>query len=205
MIVQWCCRGVGALTRGEVEHVLGDGPGLTCRYWELNDPLPTRMAYRRLTEQYLDLHVNHYTSTDPDSRRPVCDISPFISLSAGCVDRRRLLRTNVIHPARRTALAFATANGTRPGWVFTCWVLVAVNRATGIQGVAEEVRELNLARRYSDYYTEGEIAAKINVPSRQILCAEYWHPVGGTLVRRGLCANNEFVPAAAVSDERRML
>jgi len=205
MIVQWCCRGVGNLTPDEVEEILRDQVGLTCRYWPRGGKLPYGVALNRLTERYLDLHVNHYDAIDSVTGKRMCDISPFISLSAGCVDRRTLMRTNVIHPARRTALEFATEEGTQPGWLFTCWVLVGVNRAVGIEAVAEEVRELNHARRYSSYFTEGEITAKINIPSRQILCAEYWIPTERTLVRRGLCMNNEFVHPAAVRNERQML
>ncbi len=205
MIVQWCCRGVGGVTRAEVEEILGGQIGLRCRYWPPDRALPYDVALSRLTERHLDLHVNQYDSIDPDTGKRVFEISPFISLSAGCVNRRTLLRTNVVHPARRTALDFATASGTRPGWVFTCWVLVSANPAPGIEAVAEEVRELNHARRYSRYFTEGEVAAKVNVASRQILCAEYWRPAGRTLVRRGLCVNNRFVHPAAVRDERQML
>lgn len=205
MIVQWCCRGVGDLTRADVEHILSTGVGLRCRYWPWDGALSYDVATARLTERYLDLHVNHYDEVDPDTGRLVKEISPFISLSAGCVDRRKLLRTNKIHPARRTALDFATQSGVRPGWLFTCWVLVSVNRAAGVASVAEEVRELHHARSYSEYYTEGEVAAKINVPSRQILCAELWRPIGRRLVRQALCRNNDFVHPAAVLDERQML
>jgi hypothetical protein len=205
MIVQWCCRGVGNLTRAEVEDILDNQVGLTCPYWPRDRALPYGIALGRLTERYLDLHVNHYDAIDAETGKRVFEISPFISLSAGCVDRRTLMRTNVIHPARRTALEFATDDGTRPGWLFTCWVLVGVNPAVGIEAVAEEVRELNHARRYSSYFTEGEIAAKINVSSRQILCAEYWIPTAQTLVRRGLCMNSGFVHPAAVRNERQML
>jgi hypothetical protein len=206
MIVQWCCRGIGDLTRADVEQILAGGVGIPCRYWPWGGSLNYNVATARLTEHHLDLHVNHYEEIDPDTGQPVKLISPFISLSAGCVERRKLLHTNKIHPARRTALDFATANGTRPGWLFTCWVLVGVNRAAGIASVAEEVRELHHARSYSKYYTEGEVAAKINVPSRQILCAELYDPVGrGGFSRRALCRNNDFVHPAAVLDERQML
>jgi len=205
MIVQWCCRGMRNLTVAEVEHILGDQVGLTCPYWPSRGPLRYDIALSRLTENHLDLHVNHYDAIDPDTAMPISKITPFISLSAGCVDRHRLLRTNVMHPARRTALDFATDGGRHPGWIFTCWVFVGINRAPGIEAVAEEVRELNHARRYSAYFVEGEVAAKINVASRQILCAEYWRPAGRSLVRTGLCVNNGFVHPAAVRNERQML
>jgi hypothetical protein len=205
MIVQWCCRGISDLTPSDVEQILGNQVGLTCPYWPRHSPLRYDIALSRLTENHLDLHVNYYEAIDPDTACPVSEITPFISLSAGCVDRHKLLRTNVMHPARRTALEFATDGGARPGWIFTCWVFVGINRATGIEAAAEEVRELNHARRYSAYFVEGEVAAKINVASRQILCAEYWRPVGHYLVRAGLCVNNGFVHPAAVRNERQML
>jgi hypothetical protein len=205
MIVQWCCRGVPDIGPDAVEAILGGGVGLVCRGWD-GSALSLEEAYARLTEHHLDLHVNHHNAIDPDTGLEVRDVSPFISLSAGCVERRRLLRTNVVHPAERTALEFATGYGTHPGWVFTCWVLVGVNRATEVAAVAEEVRELNHARRYSSYFTEGEVAAKVNVPSRQILCAERWVPARrGGFALRGLCVNNAFVLPSAVGDERKML
>jgi hypothetical protein len=158
-----------------------------------------------MTERDLNLHVNHYDEVDPRTGTAVSDQTPFISLSAGCVDRDTLKKTNVLHPALRTALEFATDLAREPGWVFTCYVLLAVNRATPVPGVAEEVRELNHRRSYSEYSLEGEVAAKINVPSRQILCAEHWEPSGNWLRRTGGYRNREFVHPDALLDMRQML
>jgi hypothetical protein len=72
--------------------------------------------------------------------------------------------------------------------------------------VAEEIRELNHNRAYSPWYTQGEISAKINVPSVQILCAVRWNPQPpDTYVATNLLFNRKFVHPAALLDERNML
>lgn len=206
MIVQWCCKGVKNLSPSEVKWILMGQVGLRCRFWQLNDPLRYDVAVERLTERDLDLHVNHYDEVDPATGIEVRNQTVFISLAAGCVERDALRRRNVLHPALRTALFFATERAQRPGWVFTCYVLLAVNRASRVPGVAEEVRELNHQRPYSHYWPEGEVAAKINVPSRQILCAEHWEPVGeATLRRTGGYRNLDFVHPDALLDLRQMI
>jgi hypothetical protein len=205
LIVQWCCKGIGGIEPAEVRTILTSQAGLRCRLWQLLEPLPYDQAVERLTERDLDLHVNHYDAVDARSGKEVRDQTPFISLSAGCVDRNSLRKKHVLHPALRTALAFATDLGRRPGWVFTCYVLTSVNRAEAVPGVAEEVRDLNQQRKYSEYWLEGEIAAKINVPSRQILCAERWELIGGSFRCSGGFRNLEFVHPEALLDMRQML
>lgn len=209
MIVQWCCKGVGEIGAKQVRSILTDGVGLTCRLWQTSrhGMLHYPEAVKRLSEHHLDLHVNHYDETDPQTGKKVSDTTPFISLSAGCVDRDVATRTNVIKPARRTALAFATGLGQSEGWLFSCYVIVAVNRAAAIPAVAEEVRDLNQLRRYSDYWTEGEVAAKINVPSRQIFSAEHWSPTGegSVVVRDGYYINEGFVEPRALVNLRELL
>jgi hypothetical protein len=206
MIVQWCCKGVANISKHEAHNILTGGAGLLCRLWQKDDPLRISEATTRLTEHHLDLHVNHYDDQEAATGLPVRDVTPFLSLSAGCVSRDMLLKTNVLHRARRTALAFGTEQGRTSGWLFTCYVLVSVNRAVGVPAVSEEIRELHHNRRYSPYYTEGEITAKINVPSTQILCAERWEPQPprGT-VRTGIYVNRGFSHPSALLDERRML
>lgn len=208
MIVQWCCKGVNGVEPDEVKGILLNQVGLSCRFWQEQEDghLPYADAVGRLSERDLDLHLNHYDEEDPVTERPVKDQTAFISLSAGCVERNALRSRNELHPALRTALIFATEKAQVPGWVFNCYVLMTMNRATCIPGVAEEVRELNHQRSYSHYWAEGEIAAKINIPSRQILSAEYYVPVGNaTLERRGGYRNLEFVHPDALLNMRQML
>ncbi|MFE9917646.1 hypothetical protein ACFYPG_21055 [Micromonospora sp. NPDC005553] len=198
----------------DARSILSDGTGIRCRSWLIMDPepFPIDENLRRLTERNLELHINNYSYRDPVSNVPFHDVTPFISLSAGCVERDVTLKTNVTHTALRTALDFATTDYTQPGrprcpgWVFYCYVLVSANRAVAIPGVAEEYRELNHNRAFSQWYWQGEVAAKINVPSAQILCAVHWTPTaGGDLMADDTLVNLAFTHPAAVINERNML
>ncbi|WP_345567170.1 hypothetical protein [Nonomuraea rosea] len=72
--------------------------------------------------------------------------------------------------------------------------------------MAEEIRELNHNRAYSEWHWQGEVAAKINVPSTQILCAQRWEPAGGDLLKvTDLLVNLAFTHPSAILDERNML
>jgi hypothetical protein len=131
----------------------------------------------KLTDSAIDMHVNHFDANDPVSGLPISDETPFISLSAGTVERDSVAKTNNVHRARRTALWFGTQFGRRStAYLYTCWLLLAPRPAVGVEGVAEEVRDLNAYRRYSPYQTEGEIVAKVIVPDNHIL-ARTFHPV----------------------------
>lgn len=214
MIVQWCCKGFARMSEVDARAILSNGTGIRCRSWLAADPqpFPIEESLRRLTERNLDLHINNYSFRDPVTGVPFHDLTPFISLSAGCVERDTTLKTNVTHTALRTALDFATTDYTRPdrprcpGWVFYCYVLVGANRAVPIQSVAEEYRELNHNRAFSQWQWQGEVAAKINVPSTQILCAVHWQVSGtGELSYDDVLVNLDFTHPAAVLDERNML
>jgi hypothetical protein len=207
MIVQWCCKGMCGIDTDEVLWIMSNQVGIPCRFWqERTGGLPYDEAVGRLTERDLDLHVNHYDEIDPRTRRPVSEQTVFISLSAGCVERNAVRARNELHPALRTALLFATERAQKPGWVFNCYVLMAMNPAARVPGVSEEVRELNHQRPFSPYWEEGEVAAKINVPSRQILSAEYYVPAGkGVVEWKGGYLNREFVHPDCLLNMRQML
>lgn len=214
MIVQWCCKGFANMSRADARGILSNGTGIRCRSWLIRDPLPFPIEenLQRLTEQNLDLHINNYTYQGAASV-PFYNITPFISLSAGCVERDVTLKTNVTHTALRTALEFATTDYSStnrppprcPGWVFYCYVLVGVNRAVAIPSLAEEYRELNHNRAFSQWYWQGEVVAKINIPSTQILCAVRWKPSASGLSVDDILVNLAFTHPSAVLDERNML
>ena len=52
--------------------------------------------------------------------------------------------------------------------------MVAPRAAVAIENVAEDVRDLNSYRRYSQFQPEGEIVAKVSVPDNQIKECEKW-------------------------------
>ncbi len=173
MYVQWCAKGIPGLTKAQAEAILAARVGLVCRWWRNMNPLPMDQVSDKLTLENLDRHVNAYSQLDPQTGRPFCDATPFISLTAGTVDRDLLMKTTVSHTAAWTAAMFATEGGQRSGHIFVCYVIVALNQAIAIEAVCEEIREIKTYRRYSPYYVEGEVTAKIRVPAAQILmCAE---------------------------------
>jgi hypothetical protein len=178
MFVQWCVKGIRGrlaseppntgLTSDQAVSMIRDGNGIVCNWWRRVHKITPPQTRRKLTAANLDLHINNYSSFAADS--------PFLSLAAGCVERDVFYRTNRIHPAEDTALAFATDNGTRPGFLFYCWVIVGLKPAVAIEAVAEEVRELNSYRSWSAFQLEGELTAKVQVPANQIQRVEWWRP-----------------------------
>ncbi|WP_203784695.1 hypothetical protein [Paractinoplanes rishiriensis] len=161
-------------------RIIDDRQGLVCQWWRTSVDIDPAEVADKLTPQALDQHVNHFTDPDPSTGRPFNQVSPFISLSAGTVERDAVARTNWVRRARRTALHFGTEFGWKTtAYLYPCWVILAPRNAVEIQHVAEEVRDLNTYRHYSPFQTEGEIVAKIEVPDNHIQCCEKWELVGG--------------------------
>jgi len=169
MYVQMCIKGVSGINVSMANEMLA-GEGLVCNWWRKEGSIGPKDIDKRLTSADLDLHVNSYEEQHPDLPGKVKEETPFISLTAGAVERSVFFKTNFVHPAHRTALLFASDFGRLRGecFLFYCWVVVGLKPAVEIRHLAEEIRELNTYRRYSAFQTEGEIAAKIEVPSRQI-------------------------------------
>jgi hypothetical protein len=169
MYVQTAIKGMRNIDIADARRTIA-GDGLQCNWWRLVGSITPGQIDDRLSAANLDLHVNSYDQVDPATGRPFCEGTPFISLAAGTVDRNAFLKTNFIHPAHQTALRFASDFGRHRGecYLFYCWVIVGLNPAVEVMPLAEEVRELNSYRRYSAFQLEGEIAAKVWIPSRQI-------------------------------------
>lgn len=175
MIVQWCIKGLSLPTDDYARAIIDSGGGLVCNWWRRVSTISPQEIRTRLTENAIDMHVNHFDEKDPQTGLAISGDTPFISLSAGTVERDIVAKTNNVHRARRTALWFGTHFGRRDeAYLYTCWVLLAPRPAIGVEGVAEEVRDLNAYRKYSPYQTEGEIVAKIIVPDNHIQSCEKW-------------------------------
>ncbi|MEW2811905.1 hypothetical protein AB0929_33205 [Streptomyces massasporeus] len=175
MIVQWCIKGL-ALENDQVARDLIDSNyGICCNWWRRVGRISPKLIRDKLTPQSLDLHINHFTTMDPATGAPFSADTPFVSLSAGTVERDTTAQTNIVHRARITALWFGTEFGKNSEcYLYPCWVLVSPRRAVEIEGVAEEPRDLNTYRRYSAFQTEGEITAKVVIPDNQIMGCEKW-------------------------------
>lgn len=172
MLIQWCLKGIPfcpGFGDKEAQAVLA-GEGLRARWLHTNpDPireLPLRSG-SELSQAALDAHVNAY-ATVPNT--------PYLSLTAGCRERDTTRRGTLTYPALKTALSFATNRGTTVGYVFRLWVLVAPKPAPELPGFGEEVRSLLTSPQFATFHHEGEVAAKLYVPSRQpCVRRRRWH------------------------------
>lgn len=183
MFVQMCVKGMRGTGSGRGDGITLDDAcaimtqrGLVCSWWRNTRHITQADIDARLTDQELDLHVNSFDEIHPTRGGLVKDQTPFISLTAGQVERREYEAKNSTHPAQLTALQFATDCGTLYGecFLFYCWVMVSMRPNVPVRHLAEEVRELNTYTKFSWFQLEGEIAAKIEVPPRQIEKFEHY-------------------------------
>lgn len=166
MHVQWCLKGIPeyqGFSDAEAVKLLSDGIASSALHAAAGSPVMPGYgdAHAALNKKALDDHVNHYATAGPTT--------PYISLSAGVVLPSPVGGITVL-PAWQTAAEFATHSGTCSGYIFRCWCIVSPKSVPEIAGVAEEVRNLNVFRQFWIYQDEGEIAAKLLVPARQIEC-----------------------------------
>lgn len=175
MIVQWCIKGMHFPDDNAARNIIDSREGIICNWWRSVGTISPAQCRDKLTAAALDMHVNHFSEMDPDTGRPFSENTPFISLSAGTVGRDQVARTNFVSRAQKTALRFGTNFGRNSeAYLYTCWVVLAPRPAVEIEGVAEEVRDLNSYRAYSQFQLQGEITAKVSVPDNHIQKCEKW-------------------------------
>jgi hypothetical protein len=210
MFVQWCIKGIrgrldeepetSGIDDAEADEMVLGGQGIVCNWWRNAGTISPAERRAKLTAGNLDRHVHDYDQFK--------DQTPFISLTAGCVERDVAMRLNRIHQAQDVALRFGTDWGARHGYLFFCWVVVGLKRAVSVEGVAEEIRELNTYASWSDYQLEGEVTAKIGVPANQIRAWERWDCDGNGNVNATSTWRHEnprFDAPALVSNIRELL
>jgi hypothetical protein len=172
MIIQQVIKGLSNLDDPAVDQIFQTG--IVCNWWRTQGYLPQAQVPDRLTEQNLDWHQNSFTKVDPTYGSRFYVNTPFISTTAGTVERDTVNRTNTLTPAWKIALYFATDRWTTDGWLFYCHLFLIGKRAVAMEAFSEELRELNIYTAFSPFYVEGEITAKLVIPSAQIERAEYW-------------------------------
>ncbi len=208
MIVQWCMKGLALDNDNEAQDILDSGNGLVSNWWRTRKEYIPSQLQGLLTPQTMDMHVNHFSSTNPLTGKPFSYDTPYISLSAGTVERDAMRGTNHVHRALRTALLFGTQHGRRDAaYVYTCWVMLAPRRASAVEGVAEEVRDLNTYRSFSPFQLEGEITAKIVVPDNQIQSCKKWELDTSTSSFKCIWQryNSRFVPPDILKNVREVI
>jgi hypothetical protein len=196
MLIQNCLKGIverpGRFSDAEAAAALR-GEGLSTAW--LRGQTGAAMSafpgtsHSALSQTALNAHVNGFGA----SRHA----TPYFSLSAGCIELDPTSQTTTLFSALQTALEFATESGRTSGYVFRLWVLVSPKPAPELPGFAEEVRELNLFRQYATFHHEGEVAAKLYVPARQI---EWVEKFDSSLQRLWRRRNPNFVPPERISN-----
>ena len=175
MIVQWGVKGLWLPDDDHAKAIIDLQLGIVCNWWRDVGRITLPEQFQKLTPTNLDHHVNHFNSPDPATGRPFNEVTPFISIACGTVERDTAAATNHVHSALSTALLYGTRfAAANVGYLYRCWMLVGPRPAVEVQGVAEQVRDLNTYRRYSAYQTEGEMTAKVVIPVNHIQQCEKW-------------------------------
>src|SRR5207249_738666 len=120
MIIQRVIKGISGISRTEAQRVLS--VGIVCNWWRKVDPLPRSEVPLRLTDRNLSWHQNRYTDPDPtEGGEEFRRHTPFISTTAGTVQRDTVMSTNTLTPAWQIALRFATDGWKTDGCLFYCY------------------------------------------------------------------------------------
>jgi hypothetical protein len=173
MVIQQVIKGLSNLTDQDVDYIFH--MGIICNWWRTQGHLPQNEVPDRLTEQNLDWHQNSFAKPDPSQgNAPFYKNTPFISTTAGTVERDTVNRTNMLTPAWKSALYFATDRWTTDGWLLYCHLFLIGKRSVSMEAFSEELRELNIYTNFSPFYLEGEITAKLVIPTAQIERADFW-------------------------------
>jgi hypothetical protein len=162
-------KGIGGIDRDAADAILG-GAGIPCTWWH-NAPdrqIRPDEIQAKLTPENLDRHLNDYDAFGPET--------PFISTTAGAVQGVYFLPNRIYHEPLAMAIHFATDGESRPGFVFYGYVFTIGKKAVELWPFAEEVREMHIYTEYLPYHHEGEIVAKIIIPSIQLERWEFYDP-----------------------------
>jgi hypothetical protein len=172
MIIQQTLKGISGIDANIANGLLAGG--IPCnlvrrRSWISFAEIPSRLSLRNL-----DWHQNQYNAPDPlEGNEPFSLHTPFISTTAGTVERFISTSTNVVTPAWIEAADFATASYTVDGYIFYCYLWMVGRQTVKHQALSEELRKLNVYTGFSPFQPEGEITAKISIPPAQIEKAEF--------------------------------
>jgi len=177
MNFQKVLKGISGLNRTDAKTMVSE-TGIQCNWWRAKNLISPVEVRDQLTDSNLLHHLNDYDKTLPVGHpygnlgTTYGDVTPFISTTAGNVQRDEEKRANILFPPFITALHFATEGYTTKGYIFYAYVNTLSKKAMPLMHIAEEVRELNIYQQYLPYHREGEIAAKIHIPVVNIEKAE---------------------------------
>jgi hypothetical protein len=163
-------KGISAskgLDRATAESMLKKD-GILCNWWKRVHRITPAEIAEKLSDRTLYWHLERYEDPLPPSLTPFSQDTPYVSTTAGVVERDWFLARNLVRPAFLTALHFATDGYTKTGYVFCGYVITLGRKAIPFTEYAEEVRELNVYTSYLQFHDEGEIVAKIEIPAHRL-------------------------------------
>jgi hypothetical protein len=170
--------------------------GILCNWWRRKGTITPVEIMEELTEENVFHHLNNYDRPLPPGHKwkalgdTYGDVTAFISCTAGSIQRDSYLQTNILFDPFVRALDFSTRGFRTDGYIFYAYVTTLGKQSVALQGFAEEVRELHIYTEYLPFHHEGEITAKIGIPSVNIEKAEKYDGPGALLALR-----NNLVPA----------
>jgi len=173
MVFQKVLKGVNGLDAIKAQQIVDNG--LLSNWWRTAGRITPAEIKLHLNSVNADLHLNHYHKPIPIGnpltkygKAKFGDVTPFISTTAGVVERDGNSKQNLFFPPFMTALRFATDNFKSTGYVFYAYLITIGKKAIEMEQFSEEIRELHVYSEYQRYFRQGEIMAKILIPSVQI-------------------------------------
>jgi hypothetical protein len=179
MYFQKVLKGIAGLSDEDVYRILLH-EGILCNWWRNKEMINESEVKTELTLDNLIHHLDDYAKPLPTGHRwkeigkTYGDVSAFISTTSGTVQRDGRKKRNILHPPFMTALRFATSKYQANGWIFYAYVMTLGKPSVELKGFSEDVRDLHIYTDYRLYHHEGEVTAKISIPSVNIEKAEYY-------------------------------
>jgi len=196
MIFQKVVKGISGIGPADAKDIIDKG--LKSNWYRMAGTILEEDKKMHLTAENLHLHLNKYHQKVPVGnplysihKGKFGDISPFISTTAGVVQRNGDQRRNIIFPSYMTALRFATSNFRKSGFIFYTYVITVGKKAIKMEQFAEDTRNLNIYKEFQEFHHQGEVMAKIIIPSVQIEKAEMYV---GAEVKKQIRAGKPIIP-----------
>ncbi|WP_027379097.1 hypothetical protein [Chryseobacterium daeguense] len=173
MNFQKVLKGINGLDDHLAQDIVDNG--IMSSWWRKAGTISPKQIKDNLNINNLDLHLNHYHKPVPVTNPlhhlhtgKFGDITPFISTTAGAITRDSYNKRNITFPPFITALNFATKNSKSDGYIFYAYLMTVGKVAVEMEQFSEEIRNLYVYTDFQPYYHQGEITAKILIPSVQI-------------------------------------
>jgi hypothetical protein len=184
MFIQHVIKGIINIGPTAADDILFRS-GIQCNWLRHVGKIYPYEISEKLKENVLNWHLNRYDDIDPDTNAPFCDNTPFISTTAGTVEQDTRSGYFCLFAPFPTALWFATQGYTQPGYIFYGYVFTLGKKSIEHWEFAEETRDLHVYAAPQQYHPEGEVVAKIHIPSERLERWEYYDPFASMVSQNG--------------------